>query len=210
MNHSFDIDEAQKHGVECAIILNNVRHWIAYNKANGINIIDGRVWTFNSVRAYSELFPYWSTDQIRRYIEKLEKSGALIVGSYNKRGGDRTKWHSIPGEAGEAPADHVAKSPYHLADSPEQLAKSPNGNGELATALPYINTYIKPDVKHTHTARDLSPLLTEYSEKVRRIDQIATDYAIQSAIAENGADIVEQAIRAIIQAAQDPQFPRRS
>ena len=58
MIHSFDIEVAKKYGITEAILLNNINFWIEKNKANEINFYDGYYWTFNSKKAFSELFPY--------------------------------------------------------------------------------------------------------------------------------------------------------
>lgn len=81
MIHSFEIEDAEKYGVSEAIVLYNIRYWIRYNKANRLNIHDGRVWTYNSARALAELFPYFTADKIRRYLDNLESDGGLIVGN---------------------------------------------------------------------------------------------------------------------------------
>lgn len=95
MNHSFDVEIARLHGVDAAILIENFRFWIAKNKANGKHFYDGRWWTYNSVKAFTDLFPYWSGPQIRRIIEKLEISGVLVAGSYNQSPWDKTKWYAF-------------------------------------------------------------------------------------------------------------------
>lgn len=120
-SHYFDIDDAEQYGVLPAIILQNIKFWIAKNKANGDNVHDGRVWVYNSVSAWTELFPYATKDQVRRALEKLEYMGAVVTGNYNKRAGDVTKWYAI--------SDHLANMPSHLASMPAR-------NGKYAKALP--------------------------------------------------------------------------
>lgn len=95
MNHSFDVDTAKKYGVEAAIIIENLRFWIAKNKANGRHFYDGRWWTYNSSKAMAELFPYWSAKQIERIIAKLKEAGVLHVGHYSQNAYDRTNWYSL-------------------------------------------------------------------------------------------------------------------
>ena len=95
MNHSFDVDIACLHGVDAAILIENFRFWIAKNKANNRHFYDGRWWTYNSVKAFSELFPYWSGPQVRRIIEKLQDAGVLVSGSYNQNPWDKTKWYAF-------------------------------------------------------------------------------------------------------------------
>lgn len=95
MIHVFDTDVAKKYGVNAAIILQNMAYWIMQNEANEMNFYDGRYWTFNSKRAYGELFPYMSAKQIRTAIEKLVEDGVLVTGNYNKLAYDRTAWYSL-------------------------------------------------------------------------------------------------------------------
>jgi hypothetical protein len=125
MEHHFNVEDAKKYGVECAILLNNIRFWVAKNKANEKHFYDGKYWTYNSVKAFGELFPYWSKDQIRRYIDKLETAGEIVSGNYNQSHYDRTKWYSLNCQI--------------------ELANLPNENGENAKPIPYIKTYNKTD-----------------------------------------------------------------
>jgi hypothetical protein len=93
--HHFDIEEAEKYGLREAIILYNIRFWLEKNIANGTNFKNGRVWTFNSYKAFNELFPYLSQSQIKRCLTNLVKGGILIKENHNKLGFDRTNWYSI-------------------------------------------------------------------------------------------------------------------
>ena len=94
--HSFDIDVAERVGIPAAVIAFNIRHWCHKNQANKseLHFHEGRYWTFNSVTAWSELFPYLSIRQIRTALEKLEEAGIVVSGSFNADGRDRTKWYS--------------------------------------------------------------------------------------------------------------------
>lgn len=95
MNHSFDIEMAKKYGVDEAIILENMIFWIAKNKANGKHFYDGHYWTYNSVKAFKELFPYWTERQIDRILKSLESKGAIKAANYNSSSYDRTKWFAV-------------------------------------------------------------------------------------------------------------------
>lgn len=95
MNHSFNIDIAKKYGVELAIILENMKWWIAKNKANKKHFHQGSYWTYNSVKAFSELFPYWSVHQIGRFLRRLEDEGLIVSKNFNKAGYDKTKWYTV-------------------------------------------------------------------------------------------------------------------
>lgn len=96
--HSFDIAEAKAHGVEKAILLFNLRWWLKKNKANRVNFRAGYYWTYNSGKAFAELFPYLNERSIRRWLQELEDSGVIMSGNYNKSPYDKTKWYTIPSE----------------------------------------------------------------------------------------------------------------
>lgn len=98
MNYNFNVEIATKIGVDEAIMLNNFVYWLAKNKANNKNFFDGNYWTFNSVRAYSELFPFWKESQIKRILKSLIEQNVLVVGNYNQNAYDRTNWYSLSNE----------------------------------------------------------------------------------------------------------------
>lgn len=95
MIHSFDKDIATKYGLLEAIILNHLEHWIEKNKANDMNYFDGNYWTYNSIKAYGEIFPYASPKQIQNALKKLIDEGIIITGNYNKYTYDRTLWYAL-------------------------------------------------------------------------------------------------------------------
>lgn len=99
MNHSFDVEIARLHGVDAAILIENFRFWIAKNKANGRHYYDGRWWTYNSTKALSELFPYWSGKQIERTLSRMKSDGIMVTGHYSQNAYDRTNWYSIQEDA---------------------------------------------------------------------------------------------------------------
>lgn len=88
---------ALRYGLEEAIFLDSLMYWYKENRANQRNYQDGRWWTFNSVKAFQELFPWWSVRQIRRIIDSCKKQGAILTGSFNDDHRDRTAWYT-PGD----------------------------------------------------------------------------------------------------------------
>lgn len=75
--------------------MENIGYWIKENEANERHFYDGTYWTFNSRRAYKELFPYLSERQIDTAFRKLIDDGVLITGNYNKLAYDRTLWYAL-------------------------------------------------------------------------------------------------------------------
>lgn len=92
--HSFDPDIAKQVGVSAAVIYQNIHWWCEKNAANGKHLYDGRFWTYNSVAAFDELFPYLTRKQIRTALDKLLDAGLLVSGNFNNSAYDRTKWYS--------------------------------------------------------------------------------------------------------------------
>lgn len=105
--HLFNVDEAVKYGVEKAVIIYNLRYWLEKNKANDTNKHDGYYWTYNSAKAFSELFPYFKERKIARLLTQLEEENVILAGHFNKKGYDRTKWYSMPEFAVETQEDDV-------------------------------------------------------------------------------------------------------
>jgi len=133
MQHHFDIRLAKRFGVLEAIILNNLQFWVSRNAANGVNFYDGAYWTYNSVKAFAELFPYASEKQIRTALKKLVDAGILQTGNYNKLAYDRTLWYAF--------------TKYGLSICPigkMEAPKKENGNAENGEPIPYVNTNNKP------------------------------------------------------------------
>ena len=79
MQHSFDVDIAKEYGILEAILINNIWFWIEKNKANNKNYFDGFYWTYNSTRAFKELFPYVSERQIKSALKHLREDRKSVV-----------------------------------------------------------------------------------------------------------------------------------
>lgn len=144
-DHHFNPKLAQDHGVDIAIFLHNIYHWIEYNKAYKKNFFDGRYWTFNSIAAFCEVHPYWSKRQIERIISVCKSSGLILSGCFNKDKRDRTAWYTLSDEAME-----------YFYDAPKTVeCISPNGEmqtTERGHTFPQTVTTIpinKPDNKQT-------------------------------------------------------------
>jgi hypothetical protein len=126
LHHSFDTEHARLYGLTEAVLIANFQFWIVKNRANGENLIDGRTWTYNSVRAWAEIFPYFTVDQVRRGIGSLVKQGILVSGNFNASAVDRTKWYAFEDEKAFLPDS---------ANVPNGRLRAPNAIGETAKSL---------------------------------------------------------------------------
>lgn len=123
MNHSFDVDIATRYGLQEAVFIENIRFWVLKNKANKKHFHKGKYWTYNSAKAYAELFPYWSRQQVERIISKLKDAGVLEVDHFSQNTYDRTNWYTLN----------------------EEMLSSNSRNGDIEIDES-SNTYINADV----------------------------------------------------------------
>ena len=98
MVYSFDEKVAKEYGVDAAVMIMNFQFWIKKNKANKKNFFNGRYWTYNSIPAFCELFPFWSARQIGYILKKLVDDGVLMAENFNKSKFDKTNWYAFVDE----------------------------------------------------------------------------------------------------------------
>lgn len=140
-HHSFSVAAACKVGVNCAVILQSIYYWVTKNEANGNSYHDGRYWTYNSVKAFSDMFPYLSKGQIDGVLKRLERDGYIVTGNYNKVKYDRTKWYAL------------TDSGYALMENAKSISKnqemdsevSENGLSEDEKPIPVSDTVTDPN-----------------------------------------------------------------
>jgi hypothetical protein len=128
MEHHFNTDHAVKYGIEEAIVINNLVFWITKNKANRKHYLNDRTWTYNTYKAFSEIFPYWNEHKIKRILDSLVNKGVILRENYNKSGYDRTCWYAFKDEIS------------FLNNCNIHIAEMQNGSNESATPIPYSNT----------------------------------------------------------------------
>ncbi len=158
----FKAQLAEEHGIDVAVMLHNMVYWTEKNIANDRNYRNGRYWTYNSMAALAELYPFWSKDQIKRILAKCKDAGLLLVDDFNPDRKDRTKWYS--------PSDGVLAL-YGIAGNSKwrnrqmHVAESPDACGEIASPIPDSNQDNIPPIapqggkraKKSKTAPDWKP-----------------------------------------------------
>ena len=157
MEHSFDVMLAQKYGVNAAVLMKHFEFWIAKNKANGKNYFDGKYWTYNSRKAFAELFPYMNARQIDYAIKKLIDDGLIITGNYNKSTYDRTLWYAI------------TKKGYSILQNCNlEVTKSENGSNNIVEPIPNINTDKNTDKKEKEEKeKTINDIIAEQKEELQ-------------------------------------------
>lgn len=148
--HYFDINVAKIYGVNCAVLLQNIHHWIKKNEANGKNFYDGHYWTYNSAKAFTEMFPYLSQKQIETALKKLRDDGIIITGNYNEMKYDRTLWYAI-----------TEKGKSILLTGEMEKPKKGNGNHPQGEPIPYNKPDNNPDDKPDNKTKRFTPPTVE-------------------------------------------------
>lgn len=98
LSHSFNVDHAEKYGIECAILIYHFQFWIEQNQSLGKNFHDGKTWSYQTQKEIAAIYPYWSEDTVQRLLKKLIEKEILIKGNYNNSQFDKTQWYAFKDE----------------------------------------------------------------------------------------------------------------
>ncbi len=93
--HHYRVEDAQRYGLEEAILLDHFRFWIATNRMNKINFFEGKYWTYNTANTYHEIYPFFSVKRIRAILESLVEQEVLIRAHHSEDKRDRTYWYAF-------------------------------------------------------------------------------------------------------------------
>jgi hypothetical protein len=93
----FSITVAKELGVDESFMFCNIFFWVLKNQSESDedHYHDGTWWMYNSVRAFVEQFPFWTTAKVKRILRNLENAGYIKTGRFNHFGPDKTKWYAI-------------------------------------------------------------------------------------------------------------------
>ena len=171
MEHSFDIDIAEKVGVNAAILYKNIKFWCAKNKANDVHFHDGHYWTYNSKKAFTELFPYMTERQVDYALNKLLEANYIIKGNYNKSPYDKTLWYAdifcVNDTTKLCNQDHKNVQP--IPNSKPQL-KTNDISKDISSEQPSKFQFGKSEPKKPNLYQNCIALINNYTEdcKIRQ------------------------------------------
>ena len=155
MTFHFDADLAAEYGVNEAVFVHHIFYWISHNEANRKHFYKERYWTYNSKKAFTELFPFWTYDQLKRIIKNLVEKSVLMTDNFNENTWDKTIWYSLSDEVlnyyknsdkankialGRITQSNGQKTPIEWANNTNRIGKTHQSN--IGTD---IIPYIKPD-----------------------------------------------------------------
>jgi len=142
---------ALAYGMEEAVFLDAILFWYRTNRANAKpeHYHDGRYWTYNSVKAFEEVFPWWNGGQIRRIIARCKDKGALLAGNFNEDQRDRTIWYSPSDELlalyGEPGGENCSCRKQQMQENETAPTLAENGECNIRNTC---STHVETDTKY--------------------------------------------------------------
>lgn len=91
-------------------------------------------WTYQSVRDIQRRFPFWGVATIQRTIEHLVKLELILVGNFNQRPADKTRWFALNFDGiRKLQSIQIGKEPFQNGTPRSKTEQEPFQNG---TTLP--------------------------------------------------------------------------
>lgn len=170
VNHQFNKDIAVKFGIPKACLIANIAYWMKRNSRSKAKNQQGKIWMFNSSKAFAQSQPYISEKQVQRYLLQLEKEGAIKSGNYSPHKYDRTKWYTIIDYnilSLYFGADYAIKTLGHMC--PMHKTDQSNALSNIVQPIPLVNTLLNAENKQKTAQVLLGPItLTNKSKEKRK------------------------------------------
>ncbi|MBR1445471.1 MAG: hypothetical protein IJ586_00080 [Alloprevotella sp.] len=195
---------AKEVGVLAATVFNNIGFWVDNAKANGKNEHEGRHWTYNSVKAWAEQFPYASSSQIGRALSKLRDAGLVLTGNYNKNPYDQTLWYTLS-DKGEVAFYGESETEKSISQNRE-MEKTKPSNDLISTDT---DTNIDTDACEAPTVETVENYLTEMGATKEYASKFHDHYSSLGWRTAGGAAIKDWRAKAREWLAKDGIKPRR-
>ena len=153
--------EAEAYGVNEAIMIQHFRFWINKNIANGKNHYQGRTWTYNSMTAFCEIFPFWTRRQIERILKNMVDKQIIVKDNFNSNKNDRTIWYAFFSEKrfiyGEKDEDEKPSETAENPISPKREMKETADSSALDTCKKEKNAANPQESSFHQTVNSISP-----------------------------------------------------
>jgi hypothetical protein len=164
-------------GLNEAIIIQQLHYWL--QKAPKVR--DDRAWVYNSIKDWREQFPFFSTNTIRRTLDKLTADSIVIKGDFNKVSFDKTSWWSIDYESLNAiTRNHKSMCP--------KWANGYAQNGQtdvpkMGKPIPETNTETNTEnIKKEKGSKNINGLIENFTETKNLIEALQGFVKMRSAI----------------------------
>ena len=133
--HHFNTELACEVGVTKALLLENIAFWIEKNVANNKHFYKDNYWTYNSIKAFADIFPYISIRRLERELKELINYDYLVSDNFNKSPYDRIKWYALSNKSFKYYKKFCPKNGALI-----DTQKNVNENNETREPIPDNNT----------------------------------------------------------------------
>ena len=140
MNYVFNAEIARKFGVNEAIFIQHLYWWQEKNKADNRNFYTTEIsrpngektqvsgyWTYNSMKSFTEIFPFWTHRQIQTIIESCRAKEIIYTTQLNRKKYDKTLWYLLSEPVAEmlnAISENVKPIPVNKPVIEEYISKN--------------------------------------------------------------------------------------
>ena len=135
LHHSFDIDLAAQFGIEKAILIHHLQHWVRFNRNRKKNIRNGKCWTFQSRADMQAHLPYMTVPSIRHHLDELVKAKVLVTENFNRAKFDKTLWYAFVDEKKYGVDEENSKNFYERG-KPHTSDENLTRGEEILTPIP--------------------------------------------------------------------------
>lgn len=202
--HTFDPEIAIQVGVNAAAVYRNLVFWVRHNETNRRNFHEGRYWTYNSLAAFDEQFPYLTAKQIRTALDKLVAAGLILKGNFAEDRFKRANWYAL----GEPTCPEGQMEQPEVADdafAPEGSTSAPEGKCIESRYKPDSKPYPSSANAEVAAVSDLDAVWEAYP-KDRRRNRTACEKLVDGILLRVSLDELVAATRAY--ATESAEFTR--
>lgn len=93
--HKFDVEDAKKHGIEKAILLEHLRFHQSANEGNPDLTFDGKPYAFIKKETIEKMYSYMNYNSVRKWLKELEDEGVLESCKPHAKGGYHLKYYHV-------------------------------------------------------------------------------------------------------------------
>lgn len=93
--HTYNVSVAADVGINAAVLFYNICYWVEENKTNERNFINGKYWTYNTIKALQTMFPEMTKNQIEYALKKLKDNGYIESATLSEDTRDRTNYYTV-------------------------------------------------------------------------------------------------------------------
>jgi hypothetical protein len=107
---AFKTEHAEKYGIESAILIQGIQIGLQLNKSKPTHIKHGKVWMYNSVREWHEIYTFMSESTIKRCLRKLHQQKVIEVMQLDSNRMNKTNWYTMTDALGQIDLIDSAKT----------------------------------------------------------------------------------------------------